>query len=258
MPPPALEAPAGRYRCDGSGWAISDGSHVWRRTCGDDLNGGDPGQYLCPHSGASAHKGGLHGRRKQHWHRSSLLCLHPRSRAVSVRWERSRDISLRQPHGDACLCEGCMGACRGGSGAGEPACKRRCLATLPGRSRSSERWVRGWARPLPSWAWLRFVPSLDLKRIQTGARELAAGFWVVGGGRPAVTLRRSPLCLEVWHFALRFALPAVGLAAPVDVERCVAKSTSHFDLAGSMWLWYAAMWHGGTEACSRRVFCRWH
>ena len=33
--------------------------------------------------------------------------------------------------------------------------------------------------------------------------------------------RANPLFLEVWHFTLRFVLPGVGLATPVDLERRV-------------------------------------
>jgi len=38
-------------------------------------------------------------------------------------------------------------------------------------------------------------------------------------GCGALRARANPLFLEVWHLTPRFALPGVGLATPVDVER---------------------------------------
>lgn len=42
--------------------------------------------------------------------------------------------------------------------------------------------------------------------------------WALEGWR-TVRARANPLSLEVWHFALRFALPEVGLDTPADLER---------------------------------------
>ena len=60
--------------------------------------------------------------------------------------------------------------------------------------------------------WVDFGSRTFSLQTPVECSESLAGCW-------AVRARANPLSLWVWHFTLMFALPGVGLANPVDLER---------------------------------------